>query len=403
MSKALRQGWTGGTAEYANVATRASLVLALALTGLTMRTAVTSVGAALDDIVTALHANSAWAGLLTTLPVICFAGLGAATPRLGARLGRHWLLVAALLISAVGTVARALVDSMWLFLVFSVLALTGGAVANVVMPSLVKQHFPDRIGAMTAVYTTALAIGTTAAAGLTVPLSDLAGSWRFGLGAWALFAAVAVVPWLPTLAHEVRPVAAAHTSVVGKLARNRTAWALMGFFGTQSMSAYIGFGWMARFMHVHGVSEATAGWMVALLSAIGIPISMLVPVVPPARHRQLVLVLAGCFAVAYAGLGVAPVAGAWLWMVMYGIGSGMFPLALTMIGMRSTDPATVAALSSFVQSLGYVIAGLGPLLFGVLYGATGSWVLPLGLLWLALAIAVLTGWVAARPQLISVH
>ena len=385
----------------ASGASRATLVVALALTGLTMRTAVTSVGAALDDIETGLHSSSAMSGLLTTLPVICFAGLGSVSPRLAARLGRHRLLVGALLVSAVGTVLRALVGSTWLFLVLSVLALTGGAVANVLLPALVKEHFPDRIGAMTAVYTTALAVGTTAAAGLTVPLGELGGGWRFGIGVWALFAVVAVVPWVPTLRREIRPATGSQPSLLRELARSRTAWALTGFFGTQSMSAYIGFGWMARFMHAHGVSDATAGWMVALLSAIGIPISMLVPVVPPARHRLLVLVLAACWAASYAGLGAAPVGGAWLWMVLYGVGGGMFPLSLTMIGLRSADPATVAALSAFVQSIGYVVAGLGPLLFGVLYGATGSWAAPLGLLWVSLAFAILTGWVAAAPRMIA--
>jgi CP family cyanate transporter-like MFS transporter len=376
------------------------------LTGLTMRTAVTSGGAALDDIETGLHSSSAVSGLLTTLPVICFAGLGAAAPQLSIRLGRHRLLVAALLVSAVGTVLRALVGSTWLFLVLSVLALTGGAVANVLLPALVKEHFPDRIGAMTAVYTTALAVGISVAAGLTVPLGDLAGGasgWRFGIGVWALFAVVAVVPWLPTVAREIRPTAASQPSLVRELARSRIAWALTGFFGTQSMAAYIGFGWVARFMHAHGVSETAAGWMVALLSSIGIPISMVVPIVPPARHRLVVLVLGACWAASYAGLGAAPVSGAWVWMVLYGIGGGMFPLSLTMIGLRSADPATVAALSAFVQSIGYVIAGLGPLLFGVFYGATGSWALPLGLLWVSLAFSIVTGWVAAAPRLIAVR
>ncbi len=394
-------------AEYAYVASRANLVVALALTGLTMRTAVTSVGAALDDITAGLHTGDAVDGVLTTLPVICFAVLGAFTPQVGARFGRHRTLVAALAVSALGMVTRALVGSVGWFLVLSVLALTGGAVANVILPALVKEHFPDRIGAMTAVYTTALAVGTTVGAGLTVPIGDAVGGtedgWRFGIGSWALFAVVAIVPWLPTLARETHLTSVSPTAQFRALAHNRTALALTGFFGTQSMSAYIGFGWLARFMHDHGVTETTAGAMVALMSAIGIPVSMLVPIVPPARHRILIFGLGACFALAYVGLGVAPVGGAWVWMVFYGIGSGMFPLALTMIGMRSADPATVASLSAFVQSIGYVIAGLGPLLFGVLHGATGSWTLPLALLWISLGLALACGWWAAAPRTIALR
>ena len=161
---------------------RGLLVVALALTGFTMRTAVTSLGAVLEDIEHGLHTSSGIAGLLTTLPVIAFAGLGAVAPSLAQRVGPHRLLVIALAGAAIGFVARATVASVWAFVPLSLLALAGGAVANILLPSLVKLHFPDRIGAMTAVYTTALAVGTTAGAGLTVPIGDLTGGWRYGLG-----------------------------------------------------------------------------------------------------------------------------------------------------------------------------------------------------------------------------
>jgi MFS transporter, CP family, cyanate transporter len=271
----------------------------------------------------------------------------------------------------------------------------------VLLPSLVKLHFPDRIGAMTAVYTTTLAIGTTAAAGLTVPVGHLGDGWRFGLGSWALFAVLAIVPWLPTVWHEVRPSSAERRLSPLSMVRSRTAWALTGFFAAQSMSAYIAFGWMARFMEGHGVSDTVAGAMVALMSAIGIPVSMVVPNIPPSRHRPLVLVLGVFQAASYLGFGLAPVGGAWLWMVLYGIGNGMFPVALTMIGLRTASPQTTAALSAFVQSIGYLVAGTGPLLFGVFYGATGTWALPLSLLWISLALALAFGWFASAHRLVD--
>ena len=169
----------------------------------------------------------------------------------------------------------------------------------------------------------------------------------------------------------------------------------------QSMQAYITFGWFARFLHEHGIAESTAGWMVALLSALGIPASIVAPNVPIRYHRLLMHVLGSCFVVAYIGLGVAPVGGAWIWMVLSGIGNGMFPLALTMIGLRSRSPQTTGALSAFVQAIGYIVAGTGPLLFGVLYGATGSWVLPLALLWISLALAWLFGWLSCAHRYVD--
>src|SRR3954470_7642385 len=375
---------------------------ALGLTGLSMRTAVTSVGAVLDDLQNGLHAPGAVAGLITTLPVICFAGIGSLTPRLSRSLGSHRLLVFALLASALGLAARSFSDNAVLFSLLSILALSGGAVSNVLLPSLVKAHFPDRIGAMTALYTTALAVGTTAAAGLTVPIGDAVGGWRFGLGSWAVLCVLAAVPWLPTLRGDHGEIGTTGKVVALRaLRKSRTAWALTVFFAMQSMQAYIAFGWFARFLDDHGVSAGTAGAMVAVLSAVGIPVSLIAPRVPPGRLRAVVAFFGLCYLVAYIGLVVAPVGGAWVWMVLIGLGSGMFPVALTLIGLRSRTAGNTAALSAFTQAIGYIVAGFGPLLFGALYGATGSWALPMAVLFVALALALVAAWPATAHRYVD--
>ncbi len=119
--------------------------------------------------------SPAVSGVLTTLPVICFALTGAAAPRLSRRMGAHRLTVAALVTMTVGMLARVAVSGAWAFIGLSVFALTGGAITNVLMPSLVKRHFPHRIGRMTAVYTTAMALAQTLAAGLSVPIGSAGG------------------------------------------------------------------------------------------------------------------------------------------------------------------------------------------------------------------------------------
>jgi MFS transporter, CP family, cyanate transporter len=221
------------------------------------------------------------------------------------------------------------------------------------------------------------------------------------LGSWALLSAAAVLPWLPTIRHDRPDPDSPRGMSANRMLRSRTAWLLTIFFAFQSFQAYVAFGWFAKFMHAHGVSAGSAGWMVALLSALGIPVSMIAPTIAPRRHRAVIAALAGCYLVAYLGLALAPVGGAWLWMVLTGIGTGMFPMALMMIGLRARSAETTAALSAFVQAIGYVVAGTGPLLFGVLYGATGSWTLPLGLLFVALALASCAGWLACRPTFVD--
>ena len=376
------------------------VLVALVLTGLTMRVAVTSVGAELDDLRHGLHASSGVAGVLTTLPVIAFASMGFLAPALAHRLGDHRLVAIALTAATVGLGLRAVATDIWLFAALSLLALAGGAIANVLMPTLVKRHFPDRIGTLTAVYTTCLAIGTTSAAGLTVPVADAAGGWRFGIGCWAILTAIAVLPWLPTLrsddpTDEDRP----DRLPVGRIARTRLGWALALMFGTQSFQAYVTFGWFANFFRHNQVSAAEAGLLVAFFAALSIPISMVIPAIAVRGQRGLVAFLTSCSAVSYLGMLFAPVGGAWLWMLLGGIGSGIFPLTLTMIGLRSVQVPVTAALSAFTQGIGYLIAGTGPLLVGLLLDVTGEdWTWPLILLLVASVLAFASGWYAARPR-----
>jgi len=381
----------------------ALLVGAVALTGFTMRVAVTSIGAVLDDLEAGLPVSSGVAGILTTLPVIVFATLGFLGPALAHRLGEHRLVVLSLAVSTAGLAGRAISPGVWLFGLLSLLALTGGAIANVLMPALVKRHFADRIGLMTAVYTTSLAVGSTAAAGLTVPIAQAAGGWRTGVGSWAIVTALAVLPWLPTLRHDrPDPATAAGRLPLRLLARTRLGWALALMFGFQSFQAYIAFGWFTNFFRHNHIGAATAGALVAFFAALSIPISMVIPAAAARAPRLSVVVLGVAATAGYLGMLLAPAGGAWAWMLFGGIGSGMFPLTLTLIGLRSRAVPSTAALSAFSQGVGYLIAGTGPLLVGLLLDVTDQdWTGPLLLLLTANLLSSLFGLYAGRRQYVD--
>jgi len=372
------------------------------LAAVNLRTAVSSVGPLLDELERGIGLSSQLAGVLTTVPVLSFAALGSVTPRLAHRFGERRTLAGALVLMTVGLGLRATAGSALPFLLLSVTALAGGAMGNVLLPVLVKAHFPTRIGGMTAAYTTAMAVGTTLGAAVTVPLASVRGplDWRIGLGAWSLLAAVAAAVWVE-LARTARPtVAAGSERVAPPLRRSPTAWALALFFGAQSLQAYVAFGWFALFFRERaGASATEAGLLVALLSALSIPISMVIPALATRwrTQRPLVAVLTGCYAVAYAGMLLAPRRGAWLEVVLVGVGCGAFPLALTLIALRTRTAAGTAALSAFAQSVGYLIAGTGPVAVGVLHGATHRWTWPFALLYLDLTIMAVAGWYVAAP------
>ncbi|MDQ1722372.1 MAG: transporter, family, cyanate transporter, partial [Pseudonocardiales bacterium] len=185
------------------------------------------------------------------------------------------------------------------------------------------------------------------------------------------------------------------------LLHSKLAWSLALMFATQSFQAYIAFGWFTDFFRHNHLDPTRAGLLVAFYAALSVPVSMAIPALAVRGQRLIVLGLTAASAVSYLGMLAAPVGGAWLWMLLGGIGSGMFPLTLTMIGLRSRELATTAALSAFVQGIGYILAGTGPLLVGVLLGISDSWTWPLVLLILAVLGSASAGWYAGRPDFVD--
>jgi CP family cyanate transporter-like MFS transporter len=381
------------------------IAVAIVLTGLNLRTAVTSVGPVLQELEAGLGISSGLAGLVTTMPVLCFAAIGFAGPVLSARFRDSHVLSGALLAMSVGLVLRAVAPSFALFLVGTVLAMVGGALGNVLLPSLVKRYFPERTGLLVGAYSAAMACGATVAAMSTAPIAEAVGTdgWRWALGGWALLAVVAVVPWLfvPSRGGAARGT---HAAVrMRDLRHSRTAVALMVFFAFQALEAYIIIGWSAYYLRDMGLSAATAGLLLGLNQLIGIPLSAVVPAltVRPRLQRPLLLLFLACYAVGWTGLWVAPRAAAWLWMSLLAVALATFPMVLTLIGLRARTPETTAALSTFVQSWGYVIAGTGPLLVGVLLGVTGGYTGMFGVVLGGVAVMVALGLLITRERYVD--
>ncbi|HEX2770897.1 MAG TPA: MFS transporter, partial [Micromonosporaceae bacterium] len=278
--------------------------------------------------------------------------------------------------------------------------------ANILLPMLVKQHFPHRTGLMTGAYTVALTAGTTVAAAAAVPVAHAAGSWRAGLGVWAVVAAVAVLPWLPSALRRTGGGRRATRVAAGgriRPARTRLGWAMALYFGAQSLSGYAVMGWLAQLFRDAGYAPQNAGLLLAGVTAVGVPVALVMPTVAARLRtlRPLVLGLSTAMALSYVGLALAPHDGALLWVALLAVGQGAFPLILATIGLRARTADGTVALSAFAQSTGYAFAALGPLLVGLLYEATGGWTAPLGVLLAALAVQTASGLGFARPRFIE--
>ncbi|MFE9672518.1 CynX/NimT family MFS transporter [Streptomyces sp. NPDC006259] len=386
------------------------VVLGIVLAALNLRPAITSLGALLEEVRSGLGMSGGVAGLLTSVPPLCFAVFGVMAPRLARRFGAGAVVCAGMAAITAGLLVRPYAGGTAGFLAASALALMGIAVSNVLMPVIVKRWFPDRVGSMTGLYSMALALGTSAAAAVTVPMTDaLGGDWRSGLVVWAGLAAAAVLPWLPLAARERRTTPAARTSArveapaVLRITRSRTAWALAVFFGLQATAAYITMGWMPQIFRDAGVPASTAGLLLAVTMVMGVPLAFVIPRVATRLPHQgpIVVVLGLCGLAGYAGLHFAPAAGAWAWALLLGVSNCAFPLALTMVGMRARTSGGVAQLSAFAQSAGYLLSIPGPLLVGVLYQHSGGWGLPLALMAALMIPQMAVGVLAGRDRTVE--
>lgn len=369
---------------------RLLVVLGIVVLAFNLRPAASSVGPLLAEIRAGVPLGDTEAGILTTLPVLCFAVVGGAAPRLGSWLGLHRVALLGLLLLTGCLWARGHVHQGWLFLALSFAALAGAATANVLMPSLVKLHFPARVGQVTAIYTTSMAVGLTASSALSVPIATGSGDqvdYTRGLVAWSVTAAIAVLPWIGLIRHDLHEGRRTRSLGVAAIARTRLGWAMVGAFGLQSLQAYAIFGWFAQMCRDAGYSAEASGVLLGVVTGASIPLSLLIPVLAGRLRDQrwLLTALIACYPVGYLGFLADPRPLGWLWALAIGAGCSTFPLVLTLIGLRARTPEGTAALSGFTQSAGYLMAAVGPFGVGALHAATGSWT-PSVLVLLALCV-----------------
>jgi MFS transporter, CP family, cyanate transporter len=347
-----------------------------------------------DDLQRELDLSATAAGFLTAAPVLCFGLLAPLAPMLARRVGAERVVLLALLPILAGVLGRAAGSSAALF-AGTIVAGAGVAVANVIVPSVVKGRF-RRSGAITGVYVATLTVGAALAAGLTVPLERSLG-WQGALAVWAFPAAVAVaVVSAAVLRRGASPTARGEAGNARRLLGDVRAWQVTLYMGLQSLVFYAGLAWLPSILRADGYGAGSAGTLLALFALGGAPASLLVPVLAGRMHDQRLLAVAvtALEAVAILGLVVAPGA-AVAWVLLFALGQGgAISLALMLMVLRAPDSRRAAELSAMAQSIGYTMAAAGPFLLGAFYDATGEWDPPL-LALLALTVPLAAVGIAA--------
>jgi len=413
-----------GNNDEAYAVGKGLLILGIVFIALNLRAPLTSVGPLVGSIRESIGLSNTVAGTLTTVPLLGFALLSPFAPVLARKFGVERVILYALCLLTVGTIIRIFTGVAPLF-TGTILLGMAIAICNVLLPSLVKQEFPHKVGLMTGIYAVAMNVCGAIASGISVPLSRVGGlGWNGALGFWSIPAVIAIVCWVPQLRKRkaVLPqtkVSASREATVGtspKISTNETAakhtqtrslwriplaWQVTLFMGLQSFVFYVVIAWFPQIMVDQGKSADTAGWAISYMQFAVLPVTFIVPIVAGRMRSQrlLVILTAALFLLGIGGFMWSGDSWTLLWIIMIGVASGSaFSLAMMFFGLRTKTAHEAAQLSGMAQSVGYLLAAIGPTLFGLLHDWTGGWTTPLTILLIVTGCILLCGLAAGRNQ-----
>ncbi|WP_448125868.1 cyanate transporter [Pseudomonas veronii] len=359
---------------HAKPTTAVWLMISVVLVALNLRPSMAAVGPLLASIRGEVPLSFSSAALLTMLPVMAmglamFFGMG-----LAKRFGEHRSIAVSLLVIGVATLSRLLLDSALELIVSAIAAGVGIAMIQAVMPALIKSRFSADVSLFMGLYVTAIMGGAALAASFSPFVLVQTGSWRIGLAIWAGLAVLALVCWsAQRAALPVLPQAGSDKQE-GFFGNGR-AWLLAIFFGLGTASYTCVLAWLAPYYVEQGWSEQHAGLLLGFLTAMEVISGLVTPALANRRRdkRGVLAVLLVLIILGFCGLILAPQHLSLLWPCLLGLGiGGLFPMSLILSLDHLDHPRRAGSLTAFVQGIGYLIAGLSPLIAGMIRDQLGS-------------------------------
>ncbi|WFR61072.1 MFS transporter [Paenibacillus amylolyticus] len=383
------------------------MILGIIVIAANLRTPLTSVGPLVSLIRDDVHISNTLAGLITTVPLLAFALLSPLVPKLGRRYGVERIIWIALMLLTAGILIRSLSGAVNLFIGTVILGFAI-AVCNVLLPSIIKRDFPNKIGSMTGVYSISMNLCGAIASGISVPLAMNAGlKWQGALGIWGILSFVSILCWLPQLRSQTKPTATTSQQVARNdvnVWKSPLAWQVTLFMGIQSMVFYVLIAWLPEILKQQGMESNQSGWYLSIMQLAMLPFTFIVPVIAGRMNSQrlLVIITTGLLSTGTLGLLYGSSNVILLWIIILGIGGGFaFSLAMMFFGLRTENAHQAAELSGMAQSIGYLLAAIGPALIGYLHDATNSWNLPLFILLGASILLFIVGIGAAKNRVVG--
>lgn len=378
------------------------LLLGIIFAGANLRAPLTSVGPIIETIRQDTGMSHTLAGMLTTLPLLAFAFISPIVPKISRRFGLECTLFGALLLLAAGIIIRFAPYISTLFIGTAVLGIAI-AVCNVLLPSLIKREFPNKVGIVTGIYAVSMNLWAAVASGITIPITEgLQLGWRGALACWVLLSVVSILFWIPQL--RVHRQSASSLDTGGTLWHSRLAWKVTLFMGLQSTAFYIVVTWLPSILHQQGISPSRAGWLLSLTQFASLPATLIVSILASRFSNQRGLVgLSVIFLLfGYAGLFSGITFFAPLSVILIGVGIGSaFGLATLFFVLRTHNAHQAAELSGMAQAVGYLLAATGPTLFGFIHDVTDNWIIPQYILVLGACGLFIVGMEAGNSRFVT--
>lgn len=359
---------------HAKPTTALWLIISVVLVALNLRPSMAAVGPLLSSIRGDVPLSFSTASLLTMLPVMAmglamFFGMG-----LGKRFGEHRSIALSLVVIGIATLSRLFLDSAAELILSAIAAGVGIALIQALMPALIKSRFSDNVSLFMGLYVTAIMGGAALAASFSPFIQVQTGSWRMGLAIWAVLAVLALLFWYAQRA-ALPPLPQAGSGPQESFFGNRRAWLLAIFFGLGTASYTCVLAWLAPYYVEQGWSEQNAGLLLGFLTAMEVVSGLITPAIANRRQdkRGVVAVLLVLIIAGFCGLILSPQHFTLLWPCLLGLGiGGLFPMSLILSLDHLDNPRRAGGLTAFVQGIGYLIAGVSPLIAGMIRDQLGS-------------------------------
>nr|WP_231630207.1 MFS transporter [Lysinibacillus sp. ZYM-1] len=352
------------------------LVFGVIFIASTLRMPLTVVGPIVSFIRDDLGISYVLAGFLTTIPLLAFAIISPFAPVVARKLGLELTLFLSTILLAFGIVLRSL-GTTGLLVFGTVLIGVAISFGNVLIPGLLKLKFPYHVGLLMAFFTMSMNLTAGLGAGISYPIANSSLGWQGALAVALILVLLTILIWIPQLKmNKPEPVTTAHKTGKQPIWKSPVTWAVTGAMGLQSLLFYTTAAWIPEIYIAQGLAPDKAGWMFSIMQFSQVPMALAVPIIASkmTSQRPLVIMFTSFYLVGFVGVVMEWTTLGILWMILLGLAGGAsFSLAMMFFTLRTRTAFEAADLSGFAQSLGYLFAAIGPILFGYLHDLFGSW------------------------------